>query len=432
MSQLFHGKNEHSFPFMREFALLLVLLFLGLSLRIAIAPAPGYGFDVSVNKGWARSAVILGLTRSYTEQVDGNMLPDYPPFSLVIFSSIGHFYQWFSGQPPTTASPGFHILIKLPAITADLLLALILFFLVRQWKGRTAGFLAAAAFTFHPAVLYDSAYWGQTDAIVTLFMTAALGVFALQWIALSTSLITIALLTKMQAVSLLPLFGLLFLTSGWKTFLKGIAGSSLTAIALLLPFAIGNTLKTVMHVYLQAVGHYPIVSSAAYNFWWSLYGDAAQSLQDSTLLFGAISHRSAGFLLFGTACIVILTLLWQTLRPTQPFHVRLPALFLAASSCALAFFLLNTEMHERYLFPFIALGLPVAFLSSRAAYLYTTISLLFFLNLVGWLPYGSIDRAIFRTFPTLDVAIGATQVACFFLWIGLLFDFRRQQKSSCK
>lgn len=428
MGPLPYGKNKHPFPSMRELALLLLLLFFGLSLRLAIAPAPGYGFDVSVNKGWARSAVLLGLAHSYTEQVDGNMLPDYPPFSLIIFSSIGHFYQWFSGQPPSTESPGFHIFIKFPAIIADLLLALILFFLLRQWKGRMAGFLAAAALTFHPAVFYDSAYWGQTDAIVTFFMTAALGAFALQWSTLSASLITIALLTKMQAVSLLPLFGLLFLTSGWKALLTGTTGSSLTALALLLPFVIGNALESVIHVYIRAIGHYPIVSSAAYNFWWSLYGDAAQSLQDSTLLFGSISHRSTGLLLFGAACILILALLWPALRPTQPFRVRLPALFLGASSCAFAFFLFNTEMHERYLFPFVALGLPVAFLSPRASRLYATISFLFFLNLVGWLPYNSIDRAIFRAFPTLDVAISAVQVVCFFLWIGLLLDFRRNAK----
>lgn len=176
--------------------------------------------------------------------------------NAVIFSSIGHFFQWFSGQPSTAESPVFHVLIKLPAILADLLLAIILFFLTRQWKGRVTGFLAAAAFI------------------------------------------------------------------------------------------------------------------------------------------------------------------------SQPFRVRLPALFLSAATCAFAFFLFNTEMHERYLFPFVALGLPVAFLGLRAASLYAAISFLFFLNLLGWLPYGSLDRAIFRAFPTLDVAIGTTQVICFLFWISLLFNFR--------
>lgn len=425
MGPLPHGKSEHSFPSVREIALLLVLLFLGLSLRLALAPAPGYGFDVGVNKGWARSAVLLGLARSYTEQVNGNMLPDYPPFSLVIFSGIGHFYQWFSGQPPHPESPGFHTVIKLPAIVADLSLALLLFFLLRRWKGRTMGFLAAAAFTFHPAVFYDSAYWGQTDSLFTLFMTAALGAFALQWAAISACLFTIALFTKAQTVLLFPLFGLLFLTSGWKTFLRGLVGSSVTTLTILFPFALGGALNAVMNVYLRSIGHYPIVSSAAYNFWWSLYGDSAQSMQDSTLLFGTISHRSVGFLLFGAVCTMTLIFLWQALRPSQPFRVRFPALFLGASTCAFAFFLFNTEMHERYLFPFVALGLPVAFLSLRAARLYAIISFLFLLNLVGWLPFGSIDRAIFRAFPTLDVAIGTAQVICFFLWFILLFDFRR-------
>ncbi|OGJ55665.1 hypothetical protein A3D88_02035 [Candidatus Peribacteria bacterium RIFCSPHIGHO2_02_FULL_52_16] len=397
--------------------ILSTILMAGLIVRLLIAPAPGYEFDVGVNQGWAKSAVELGLARSYSEQVDGNMLPNYPPFSLMIFANVGHVYKAFISPEFDKSRLEYRILIKLPAMLADLGTALLFFFLLKQWKNKKAGFLAAAAYTFHPAVLYESAYWGQTDSIFTFFLVLALSLFASGRMTLAGVFIAVALFTKVQTVMLGPLFLMIALLAGWKSFLKISAGAAAGGALVLLPFFLGDTLMAVIKAMLGSVGYYSIVSSAAYNFWWMLFADAAGSMQDTDLLFDLLSYRNIGFAIFGIANLWILFLFLKRWRPHKPSRALFYSLFAAASFLAFTFFLFSTQMHERYLFPFIALGLPLAFINRRGAFLYAAISLLFLSNLMGWLPLSFVDRALFRTFPTLDVTIAACQ---FFAYIALL------------
>jgi hypothetical protein len=69
--------------------LLTLILLLGLGLRLSLAWHSGYEFDVGTNQGWGRSIVVNGFTTSYTEQVEGTMIPNYPPFSLLVFWRCG-------------------------------------------------------------------------------------------------------------------------------------------------------------------------------------------------------------------------------------------------------------------------------------------------------------------------------------------------------
>jgi hypothetical protein len=85
---------------------------------------------------------------------------------------------------------------------------------------------------------------------------------------------------------------------------------------------------------------------------------------------------------------------------------------------AQTFFLFSAEMHERYLFPYLAVGLPSIFLGAGPATLYILGSLFFWGNLLGILPFGSIDRALFAEFPAFDVFIACGQVTVFILgWV---------------
>ena len=396
--------------------ILSTILMAGLLVRLLISPAPGYEFDVGMNQGWAKSAVELGLARSYTEQVDGNMLPNYPPFSLMIFAGIGHVYKAFISPEYEKSRLEYRILIKLPAMLADLGTALLFYFLLKKWKNKKAGFLAAAAYTFHPAVLYESAYWGQTDSIFTFFLVLALSLFVSGRMTIAGAFIALALFTKVQTVMLGPLFLMIALLAGWKSFLKISAGAAIAGVLILLPYFLGGNLSAAIKVMVGSVGYYSIVSSAAYNFWWMLFGDAAGSVQDTELIFGIISYRIAGFLMFTLANLWILCLFFRRWRPHKPSRALFYSLFAAASFLAFTFFLFSTQMHERYLFPFVALGLPMAFINRKGAFLYGAVSALFLSNLMGWLPLGAVDRMLFATFPTLDVMIAVCQ---FFAYIAL-------------
>lgn len=409
------------------YLLLVLVLLMGLGIRLLLSPSPGYDFDMGVDQGWGFSAMKLGLARSYVEQLNGNMLPNYAPFSIMIFMLSASILNVFS--------PGFdlhgeayRIAIKMPAILADLGTAAVLYFVIARWKNRKMGVLAALVYLLHPAVFHDSAFWGQTDSIYTFFMVAALASYVSKRMWLAGGLITLALLTKMQAVMLGPLFLLLFVAAGWKSLLKAIGGSVIVAALVLLPFIIGGTISAVIDVYRHSVGYYSVISSAAYNFWWSMYADQAGNTHDTDLIFHVITFRLAGLIAFGLSYLYALYALFPSLIRSSTDRQHAISVFIASGFIALSFFLWNTQMHERYLFPFVALALPMIFINTRGLVLYGLISFIFYMNLLGWLHAGPIDKALFDQFPTVDVFFASAQVILFFFLARYLWMYRLQLK----
>ena len=394
-----------------------------LLLRMGLSPMQGLDFDIGTNQGWAKSAVELGLARSYTQQVSGAMLPNYPPFSMMIFATTGHIYKTFVSPVYDAGLPAYRIIIKLPAIFADLLLCVLLGWIVAKMRGRNAGWLAAGIAALHPAIVYESAVWGQTDSIFTLFLVASIAALAWERTAIAAAFFTLAFLTKAQTAALLPLFGVWYLIRPVRM-LWGLAGSIPVLLIVLLPFAIGGAIPAVWNVYAGSVGYYPVISSAAYNFWWSLLADSSWSRHDTELVFGVITFRAAGYLLFtGITGASLLVSIRRMIAPMTRKQT-LGLLFLLASLSSFAFFLFLTEMHERYLFPFVAFGLPVAFLGRKEAWLYALVSGLFFMNLLGYLAIGFIDRGLYNEFSSLDVFFASMQVFLFALLFGVLWSQR--------
>lgn len=398
----------------------------GLLVRVLLSSAEGNGFDIGVNQGWARSAVQLGLAHSYSEQLDGNMLPNYPAFSLMIFAAMGHLYKatWSPEMDP--GSPVFDYFIRFPALLADLLTVLLMFFLIRKWKGSGAGLIAAALMAFHPVSIYNSAIWGQTDAIFTFFVAAGLAAFVWRWRIFGAVGAWLGVFCKLQAVAVGPLFALLYLRSGWRSILKAAVATTVVIILVLTPYAIGGNLKGALNVYVDLVGYYPIVTSAAYNFWWMLLGDAGGTTNDTTLLFNVISYRDAGLLIMAFFYAATFWVLRRRLDPREPYDRLMPAAFYAAALSCFAFFMFNTQMHERYLYAFIVFGLPLVFHSRRAALVYWLTCLFHLLNLMGWLPFSAVDRALYATFPAFDGFIAGAHVVLFGYWFALAFTLAKE------
>lgn len=401
------------------------ILLAGFILRIIISPAEGYGFDVGVNQGWAKSAVKLGLAHSYVEQVDDNMLPNYPPFSLMIFTAVGHAYQAFISPDYDRNLIEYRMLIKLPAILADLGTAFLFFFLLKRWKNTEAGFLASAIYTFHPAVIFDSAYWGQTDSIFAFFTVLALGLFIKKWFFFAGVLIALALLTKVQTVMLGPLFLALSLLGGWKVFFRVFAGAAMVAIAVLLSFWWGGTLTAVFRAVAGSIGYFTATSSGAYNFWWMMLGNLAESTPDTTIMFGFLSYRQLGYALFALANFYVFLLFARKWHPFAETTGAVLSLFAAAAFLSYSFFFFSTEMHERYLFPFIALGLPLIFMGASGIILYCIVSGLFLLNLLAVLSIGSVDQAIFSRFPDMKMYIAVSQCIAYVAFAVYLFHYAK-------
>ena len=269
---------------------------------------------------------------------------DNPPMLVYPLWLVGWlFRQVFSPlfPPPWLNDPPIlRFLLRLPALAADLLTAALI---ARATASRGARMVltAVALYLFNPALIFDGAYWGQTAALHSFWMLAAAAAAmqpAFGWAALS---ITLAVLTKPQALATAPFIAF----AAWRAarLTRFAAAAGVTLAVVLLPFLLTASMDSVVPQYAQTAQYHPLVSVNAHNFWWLV--TRGQGWQpDSTLIWGPLSFRAAGILLFGLASLLSLAVLWRDRS----------ALYRVAAFQSLAFFMLLTQIHENHLIPMFA------------------------------------------------------------------------------
>jgi Gpi18-like mannosyltransferase len=234
---------------------------------------------------------------------------------------------------------------------ADIAVLLLLATIVKRRYGEQWALSVAALYAFIPFTGIDSVIWGQVDAVNGLFMVLCVWMLEKRRFALATLFFTAAFSVKLQSVVLLPLLLFEILKHGrlrdlWRSFGVGMA----TILALFAPFLFTGRARDVFAVFTGSAGQFPYPSANAYNIWWLFSGGHWTARSDTVHLFGVPLVLWGGLLFFAA----IVFALW--------FRHRLPqveGLWLTAAFLAFAFFMLPTEMHERYIFPWFLLALPL-------------------------------------------------------------------------
>jgi Gpi18-like mannosyltransferase len=250
------------------------------------------------------------------------------------------------------------------------------------------------------------------DALYACLVLATLiGILYDRW-AVAGACLALALLAKMQAVVILPAVATMWLLDrrAWWRLPMGMA---VTTAIIVLPFLTPSGLQGMREVYLHSTGFYPVLSKNGYNAWVALFGLDQTARSDGQLLLGVISYRTSGLALFAVCACGLSVACACRFRRALRDSAHASVIFAVPALTAYAFFLANTEMHERYLFSLMPLGLPLAFMSVRGAWSYTAASALFFLNLLGVLPWTGVDRALYREFPNLPACIGVCHIFVF-------------------
>jgi Gpi18-like mannosyltransferase len=350
--------------------LLFTLLGVGLLFRIAIAPwIEGQPFDIGLFKNWAMTAA-----KSFT-QFYQNGSSDYPPFYVYILYVVGKL-----ASIPAMSSY-MTLLIKLPSIFADILTAYLIYKLASRSLSFEMRLLVTALYTYNPAILINSTFWGQVDSFLTLLVVAALYLLSCNKIGWSAAIFTAALLMKPQGAIYLPvlLFELLRLKS-IKAFGKACIAAVVTACILILPFSIHQEPLWLVQLYSNTLGEYPFASVNAFNFF-SLLG--ANYIPDTNTLF-VFSYRTWGLIFI---MVITLLSLWIYRKGQSSNYASAVSLLLIAGV-----FTFSTSMHERYLFPAAALSLFafVHFKDKRLLWVCTGFSATIFVNTYAIL-YGSVN-----------------------------------------
>jgi hypothetical protein len=161
---------------------------------------------------------------------------------------------------------------------------------------------------------------------------------------------------------------------------KGLIAGSAAALAALslvaLPHVLGGGARAMMASYFGAADNVPIRSSTAYNGWFLLdrFDDDVrdlpplrlESFSDATPVLGPLTYKHLGILAFTAYVLFLMATVWR--RPSR--HI----LVLAAALSVFGFFLLLTQMHERYSVPAAALLALAAPLSPRVYALFVGVS----------------------------------------------------------
>ena len=391
-------------------ALVLVAsLLLRLALALVLFPGQGLSSDLGLFQSWAETLARVGPGSFYASSASAN----YPPGYMYVLWLVGVLGGTVGNALGVSSAQGTLLLLKLPAIAADLAIAWLLYRAATRWFGGWAGVVAAALYLFVPVTWYDSALWGQVDAVGTLLMLAAVLLLIDGWSEPAAAVAALSLLVKPQdgvvLVVLIPILvrrHLLRAGSGpvprpgailsrldrrigsrMTTFLADQGSARLGtsaiafAIALLLPvlpfdvdaFApaalagvpvIGQA-AGLIGLYVSAGGQFSVLTANAYNLW-ALVGPhpLASAIGSET---GSWTPDSLAVLaglpavLVGAGALALVGLLVAGGLLLRDDRL---AIVLGFALAAFAFYALPTRVHERYLFAFFA---PAALLASGIA-----------------------------------------------------------------
>lgn len=383
----------------------LVVLALGLVFRLIMTQLlPGSGFEVDLDafRFWASDLASKGLGGFY----DRDFFHDYTPGYLYVLWLIGVIGD---------AAGGIGDLIKLPPILADLAIGWLAWSMVRELGGRDRLALAAAIVAvLNPITWFDSVVWGQVDSFGVVFLLLGLRELWRDRPERAAIFTVVAAIIKPQLGILIPLVAVVTIRRAlWpagghgdpsrtgrpiRILTTGLAGY-LTAVVLSFPFGLSVIAFSGQAPYISsglleqvavAAGGYPYLTVNAYNPWALVPSDLGESLANAGRWVcdyaGSADECGAGTAVFGqTPAVIIGTILLLATMALALFVVaRRPdrlTLLVGLAVLALAFFVVPTRVHERYGFPFFALGVILAAISIRWRIAYIVLSVATFANM---------------------------------------------------
>jgi Gpi18-like mannosyltransferase len=448
-------------------AILAALLFSALLLRLVIAyvlfPNSGFRTDIGTFQAWAITLANLGPGGFYQQ----GGLADYAPGYMYVLWLVGVLSQTLSRLSHIDQYVFTAALVKVPAIVFDLALGYLIYRTLRAWNGERVALAGAALYLFNPVTWYVSALWGQVDSVGTFVLVVCVLLLVGGWSEAAAGTAVLATLIKPQYGIVLFVVGFVLLgrhllrpgsgprprprhplavrlneaLGGWFTAEQGPwrlvssgAVGLLVLFVLITPFdlaelaakhapnlPIGGDLGGLVVVFGQAAGQYHFLTINAYNPW-ALVG--AQSLastwlwnaqSDLTPAFGNVPWFAIGAFLMALA-VALLGYRFMTRSDRS-------SIIVTATVLAVAFFILPTRVHERYIFPAFALGALLAGASLAWRRWYIVLALANVVNIHAVLTYPLYGTPNVLTLPFGElsrseevVTLIAVTMAALFAW----------------
>ncbi len=416
----------------RATAPLAAILGAGLILRLLFLGSTGFHNDVAAFEAWALALRDNSPSQFFTKVT----FTEYPPGYFVILWFVAKLYAVMPGA----ATDNLHdwsilrALVKLPAIVMDLVNAGIVYAIARRYASQGVALLAAAALALNPVAIYVSAYWGQVDSVSWGFALVAVWCvlragdepqkmmprLIWAWLAVAFSI-----LIKPPAVILVPLFlAYPFATADAVVRARRLVATAAgTGAGLALALVVGllfhpgaDVVRWLFSRYTFGSGIYPYNSANAFNLY-ALRQPFWQPDNAPLAVFGIPAGTLAGW---GVALVLAATALIVG-RYLQRRDER--AFLEGAMLCALAFFVLATRMHERYVYGAFLLAMPLVAFGRTGGWAAAVLTVTTYLNLAYSLAYQTVMEAKIAGVDATDLWPAVSHPAALanvvlFFWLG--------------
>lgn len=420
-------------------ALILGALLLRLIIAYVLFPDAGFKVDIGSFQSWALTLARYGPGGFYEHAGFADYIPGYL-YVLWLVGLVSQALGDLTGASPFSFAAG---LIKVPAIVFDLAVGYLIYRALRPWSGERAALTGAALFLFNPVTWYESALWGQVDAVGTFVLLCAVLLLVAGWSEAATGTAVLAAVIKPQYAIVLLVVGFVLLgrhlvrrgsgpvpsfrhplavrldglLGGWFRAEQGpwrLVSSAAVGMAVLLllitPFDLaelaaakapwlpfGGDLAGLLVVVGQAAGEYHYLTVNAHNLW-ALAGPTSLAwtglwTSDLEPAFGAVPYVAIGALLLA---LTLTFLAYQFLRRADRTSIVVTATVLAV-----AFFVVPTRVHERYLYPAFALGALLAGGSMAWRWWYVALAVVNFANL-----HANLTNPLYGTPNVVELPLG--------------------------
>ena len=339
---------------------------LAVLLRFLIMPYGGFPVDIGTFKAWSHHLAERGPAAFY-----GAGFADYLPGYLYVLWVIGELNRLVRFN-----DPAFLFALKLPAAFADVATAWLIFAMGRRF-GSPGALAISASYLFNPGIIFNSAYWGQADAVGALVVLTGIALLDVASPVLVAALLAAGALIKPQSAPVIVPAALYLVRtlsrppSGpprWDVLLGAGLVALATLVLIIIPFGLSPLrLISVLRV---SLGVYPYSSVVAFNFW-----GATQGFWQSD----GVRWLGVPLYAFGTAATILALVavaVWAWRHPTPRQVV------LASAASVLITFVLPTRIHERYLLTAIPFFAVAAAIDRRMIAVYVGLSVVFATNLL--------------------------------------------------
>lgn len=338
-------KEEDKYKFQNITRFVWIIFGAALLLRLILAyTTHGFGNDIACFAAWADRIFSVGPGAFYSAET----FTDYPPGFMYVLYLIGALRSLL-GIPYYSS---LHImLLKLPAILCDMACGCLLYkeATKRLHFSEIQSVCVACAYLFQPAIILNSSCWGQVDSVHTL-VVILMCLFLMDGKMLPAyAIYGIGVLLKPQTLIFTPvlLVGILdhvFLQDfSWRKFSYNLCGG-LAVICGMLLLCVPFGLDAATSQYTSTLGSYEYAAVNAYNFW----GLLGMNWVDQNTIFLFLPCRTWGSI--AIVLIVLFTFLIALRCRKEPSRY-----FCLGAFIILTMFLFSVRMHERYMYPGLAL-----------------------------------------------------------------------------